>query len=120
MINFDILADNDAKPEEIFLKSIVSCLGICLTTPEEDIIKQDEVGEEIYFIMQGDCTVNLLDFRGNNHQALRLLVEGDHFGEVSFLFKCPITCTVVSRNYNTMARLTHLRLRNLIADYPIY
>ena len=91
-----------------------------MTTPEEDIIKQDQIGEEMYFIMKGDCIVNLLDFRGNDHQALRLLVEGEHFGEVSFLFKCPITCTVVSRNYNTMARLTHPRLRNLMADYPIY
>ena len=74
----------------------------------------------MFFIMQGDCIVNLLDYRGQNHQALRLLVEGDHFGEVSYLFKCPVTCTVISRNYNTMARLTHPRLRNLVADYPIY
>ena len=72
-----------------------------------EIIKQDDEGHEIYFIMQGDCVVSVMDYSGNYHYAMRVLAEGDHFGEISYLFKCPVTCTVISRNYNTMARLTH-------------
>jgi hypothetical protein len=48
------------------------------------------------------------------------LVEGDHFGEISYLFKRTVTCTVVTRNYNSMARITHARLRMILSDYPIY
>ena len=54
----------------------MSKLGTCFASPEEVIIARDEDPEEMYFIMQGDCTVNVLDERRVEHVALRLLVEG--------------------------------------------
>ena len=87
-------------------------------TPEESIIKQGDEGCEIYYIMQGDCTVDLTEFNGNEIKAMGLLVEGDHFGEISFFYKCPITCTITSRNYNSMARLQFANLKMLLREYP--
>lgn len=38
--------------------------------------------------------------------AYKLLVEGDHFGEIGVVYDCCRTATIVSRNYNTMANLS--------------
>ena len=84
------------------MESLVSYLGICLMTPEEIIIKQGEQGLDMYFISQGECTVDIIDQNGRNQIAIRLLCEGAHFGEVSLLFNCKRTCTIISRNYNTI------------------
>jgi CRP-like cAMP-binding protein len=81
-------------------------------------MKQGDAGIDLYFIMQGDCTVNLTDFSGNELVAMSLLVDGDHFGEISCFYKCPVTCTVVSRNYNTLARLHHDRFKMVFREYP--
>lgn len=69
----------------IFLDYLVSRLDTMLTTPEERIIKQDEIGNSMYFICSGDCTINVVGNELNEHEAIRVLVEGDHFGEIALL-----------------------------------
>jgi len=54
----------------------------------------------------GDCAVNVIDENRENHIAYKLLVEGDHFGEIGVVYDCCRTATIVSRNYNTMANLS--------------
>lgn len=54
----------------------------------------------------GDCAVNIRDVTNEELVAVRLLVEGDHFGEIGVMFECKRTATIVSRNYNTMACLS--------------
>ena len=76
---------------------------------------------ELYFISTGDCIVNIVDQNNREIENIRLLVEGDHFGEIALLYPgCKRTCTVVSRNYNTMAAVDHYNLRSLTSDYPEY
>ena len=75
---------------------------------------------ELYFISKGDCSVNLKDFDGEEHVAYKLLVEGNHFGEISLLFGCDAQATVVSRNYNTFACVQKVRFINFITEYPNY
>ena len=104
--------------EDEFMEQLVQKLGICLTTPEESIIKQGEYGVDMYFISQGDCTVDILDHNGKTNIAIRLLCEGHHFGEIALLYNCKRSCTIISRNYNTIARLTKDRLRMLASDFP--
>jgi ATP-binding cassette, subfamily B, bacterial len=95
-------------------------LGTCFTVPEEEIIKQGQLGNGLYYITVGDCIVNVVDQNNVELQNIRLLVEGDHFGEIALLYNCERTCTVISRNYNTMARLEYKSLRLLINEYPGY
>jgi hypothetical protein len=45
-------------------------------------------------------------------------VQGDHFGEISSIYKCSTTATVVSRNYNIMALISVGRLRELTVSFP--
>lgn len=61
----------------------------------------------MYFLSKGDCAVNIKDVQGKLHIAVCLLTEGDHFGEICLIHRCKRTATVVSRNYNTMARISY-------------
>ena len=74
----------------------------------------------MFFLSNGDCAVNIKDETGREHIAVKLLMNGDHFGELALIYKCRRTATVVSRNYNTMARLTYPQLRSIINEYPLY
>jgi CRP-like cAMP-binding protein len=62
----------------------------------------------------------MLDHNMKEHLAMTLLVESDHFGEISLLYRCPRTCSVVSRNYNTMARLSRPQAREIMNEYPAF
>jgi CRP-like cAMP-binding protein len=103
-----------------FLRTLSRDLETMFAIPEEDVITMGEAGNEMFYITQGDCLVNFQDLRGRVLRAQRLLVEGDHFGEICLAYRCKRTATVVSRNYNTMARLTYHRFRNLINEFPTY
>jgi hypothetical protein len=49
-----------------------------------------------------------------------MLVEGDHFGEITTLFDCLVSATVISRNYNIMARMTQDRFKEFSIEFPEY
>ena len=80
-----------------------SKLSIKFAEPEEKIVTQGEKGQEMFWIQQGDCVVNIQDRYGFEHIGHKLLLPGDHFGELGTLFKGRRTSTVVSKNYITMA-----------------
>ena len=103
---------------EEFLNTVVSKLGTCFATPEEEVISQDMLGDDMYFLSKGDCAINITDEQGKEYVAVRLLTEGDYFGEIAMIYKCKRTATVVSRNYNTMARITYDRYREVTNEYP--
>ena len=101
---------------------MVKRLGTCFATPEEEVIKQDEYPEPIdmYFISKGDCAVNIKDQKGRWHVAVSLLTEGDQFGEIAMIYNCKRTATIVSRNYNTMARLSYFKYREIVTEFPMF
>ena len=87
------------------MDTIVSKLSTVFSTPEESIFHQDDNSDGIYYIAIGDCAVNIRNQQREELIAVRLLVEGDHFGEIGTIYDCKRTATIVSRNYNTMAVL---------------
>jgi CRP-like cAMP-binding protein len=86
--------------------------------PENEILKQGEPAQGMFFVSNGDCIISVKDQSGKDHNLLRLLVQGDHFGEISSIFKCKTSATVVSRNYNIMAMISVDRFRELTIDFP--
>ena len=48
------------------------------------------------------------------------MVAGDHFGEITLIYQCKRTATVISRNYNSLARLTYSHWREIVSETPNY
>ena len=70
------------------------------------VVKQyDEDSTEMYYIIQGDCIVMMVDEYKKEH-IVRVLVEGNQFGEIGMVYNCARTATVITRNYNTLAKLS--------------
>ena len=72
----------------------------------------------MFFISSGECTVNIVDDKRNEIIAHRLLVEGNHFGEIGLIYDCIRTASVQSRNYNTMATLSKQNFLDLMNEIP--
>ena len=85
--------------------------------PHHGVIFQGTGGEgednALYYVGKGDCKVNVRDNSGKE-QFVRRLDEGDHFGEVSIIYNCQRTATVISMNYNTFAVMTQQLYKRLI------
>lgn len=98
--------------------------------PEEKVVTQeDEPGPEeaimMYFIAKGSCEVEVItnyDLQlGNDSDSIQkigLLGEGAHFGEVSLIYGCRRTASVISSNYCTLASLTSKELRKMNDTFP--
>lgn len=98
----------------------MSKLGTCLSVPEEEIITQGDEGLDMFFLSKGDCVVVVKNEVGNMSILDKLITPGEHFGEISLIYKCKRTSTVLSRNYNTMGRLSYVDWRYLINEFPNY
>lgn len=110
----------EANKKDAFVQLIVQKLGTCLAIPEEAILYQDELGNDMYFISKGDCAVNIKEWNGKMHIAYNCLVQGQHFGEIALIYKCRRTATIISRNYNTLARLAYSNWREVVNEFPRY
>ena len=74
----------------------------------------------MFFLSKGDCVVLVKNDSGAVSILNELITTGDHFGEISLIYKCKRTSTVLSRNYNTMGRLSYVDWRFLINEFPDY
>lgn len=52
--------------------------------------------------------------------AYKFLKEGDHFGDIGLMYHCKRTASVLSRNYNTLSRLSYPKYKEIIKEYPNY
>ena len=76
------------------MESIVKRLGSSFSTPEQMILKQNDPSEEMFFISSGDCAVNITNNNREEVVGHRLLVEGDHFGEIGLIYECNRTASI--------------------------
>lgn len=61
-INYDALAHNHIfSGNDEMIKVVLNDLSTKLFLPEDEIIRQNEVGESIYFIAKGECDVYVTD-----------------------------------------------------------
>ena len=91
--------------------------GTLFTVPEEKITAEDNVAIDLFYICMGDCVVTQRRINQSD-SILRVLVEGNHFGEIPLLYKCKRTCTIISRNYNMMARISYGHFKLFLSLYP--
>jgi glucose-6-phosphate 1-dehydrogenase len=75
--------------DPVFLHNLAMMLKPVVFGPGEDIIRQGEMGNEMYFICRGQ--VEVYDKAG---VRLNTLGEGDFFGELSLLFSQPRAASI--------------------------
>ena len=93
-------------------------MGTMLSSPEETLVKVGEKAEDFLVMIKGEGMVIMKDRYQREYSVDKLLIEGNHFGEIGLLYKCARTATVISRNYVTVARLSRLRFNELMVEYP--
>lgn len=82
-----------------------------LRNPEDILVKQNvkPIDEEclFYLIAKGKCIVKVQDkFKERwEEKIVRVLQPGDHFGEISMIYNCARSATVVAQDYCTCATL---------------
>jgi CRP-like cAMP-binding protein len=77
------------------------------------------VGEDncnMFFIAKGDCDVRVKDKIGDivEECVARTLNPGDHFGEISMIYGCSRTASVIANNYCTLSKLTKPHFEELV------
>ena len=77
------------QEENGFLEQLVQRFDTVLFSPESVIVKQGDMSAGIYFIAGGDCAIRYIDHKDEVHLQNKLLVESDHFGEISVVYNCP-------------------------------
>jgi len=106
------------------INNIVKRMDTVLKTPETVLCKQDEEltkeNDEIYFIAKGKCKVSIRDKFSDRFEEkiVRVLDPGMHFGEISMLYQCKRSATVIASNYCTCAKINRANYNELLQLYP--
>jgi CRP-like cAMP-binding protein len=112
------------RDSERIISYFVSKLKIELAQPEQVIIEQGTALNEdpnqnfFYIISKGECAIVSKDKAMFEDTQIKLLLPGDHFGEVALLYKCKRTATVLSNNYCTLGKMTERHFKDLLNKFP--
>ena len=116
-----IMYQEPLQNSEAFINTLSKKLDIMLASPENEIVKQGiEDHEGMFFIQSGECNVVVQDKIGleSGVRQVRSLYGGDHFGEISMLYNCRRSATVIASNYCTLARLSPGDFKDIASKYP--
>jgi len=110
------LFSNQHSKVDQTIRMLVSKLETVLSVPEA-IFRQDDDSNDMYFIAKGECEVRR-DYKRRDHEKIRTLRPGDHFGEISLIYGCRRTATVTSRNYSTLGKISKEVFLQIQSDNP--
>jgi CRP-like cAMP-binding protein len=96
---------------------IISKFKTELNEPEDTVVKQFDDTDSLYLIAKGACEVYIIDEK-KNKQKLKNLRPGDYFGEISLIYGCKRTATVVSSKYSTLAMLKKDSYKEVLIEFP--
>jgi CRP-like cAMP-binding protein len=89
-----------------------------LNNPEDAIVRQDENKTDMFVLTKGFCTITVLDERKVEVKNFKILRPGDHFGEISLIYGCARTASVISQNYITLAKIKASKFKQVTNEYP--
>jgi CRP-like cAMP-binding protein len=72
----------------------------------------------MYLVAKGECVVNIKDANTKQVKGSRILTTSDYFGEISLIYGCRRTASVVSRKYTTLAKITRAKFKELTTEFP--
>jgi membrane protein len=79
----------------------------------EVVFKEGEIGQEMYYILSGAAAVN------KGGKVLRVIREGDYFGEIAMLLNVPRTATITVVEADTrLVCISHENFEILLRENP--
>lgn len=106
----------DIELDEI-VSMMIARFKTSLREPEDIVVEQFADTEALFLIAKGACAVSIIDEK-KNLQKLKNLRPGDYFGEISLVYGCKRTATVVSTKYSTLAMLEKSRYKEILIEFP--
>lgn len=106
------------EQQDHFVDRILAKLEPFFSNPEDVIVKQGTIANSMYIISRGQCFVNIIQPNQKEIYNFKFLNQGDHFGIVSLIYKCPRTASIISREYNILSRLTKRNFNELMSTFP--
>jgi hypothetical protein len=104
----DIFADT---PEEVLLEA-ASLLDEVHLEPEQPLFSKGDTGAALYIVVQGKVRVH------EGPRVIAELGEGEVVGELAAIDPEPRMAAVTAVEASMLLRIEHLRLRQLIAEFP--
>jgi CRP-like cAMP-binding protein len=97
----------------MFLEQVIMALRSTQVVRGESIIKRGDIGRELYLIARGE--VEVLDDAGN---VLKVLTDGDIFGEIGVLLSKPRTADVRAKRSCDLFVLDKADFSRILRDNP--
>jgi glucose-6-phosphate 1-dehydrogenase len=97
----------------MFLEQVIMALRSTQVVRGESIIKRGDIGRELYLIARGE--VEVLDDAGN---VLKVLTDGDIFGEIGVLLSKPRTADVRAKRSCDLFVLDKSDFSRILRDNP--
>ncbi|KAI9337965.1 cyclic nucleotide-binding-like protein [Obelidium mucronatum] len=101
---------NDGR-DELFVGRIAVALTACFFVPGDIVITQGEMGNEMYFIMNG--TVNVIA----GGKRVTSFKDGAFFGEVALIANIPRTATVQGASSCMLYKLTRASFTSILDEF---
>lgn len=101
---------------EAFIEAIAVHLKIIVLTPGDYVFRAGDIGEEMYFIIQGE----LKAVAGDGKTELSRLSDGDFFGEIALFLHKPRTASIRAESYCDLYSLSQSAFEEVIKRYPYF
>lgn len=72
----------------------------------------------MYIIAKGECVVQFMSEKRKPIKNKKYLRIGEYFGEISLLYGCKRSATVLSTKYSSLALLTKEKFKEIATEYP--
>ncbi len=99
--------------DPLLLSAVIRALQSCTVESGETIIQQGETANEMFFICRGE--VEVID---NTGKTLKILKDGDFFGEVGILMATSRTASVRANTLCDLFVLTKTDFSRILKEHP--
>eukprot|EP00092_Neocalanus_flemingeri_P006956 GFUD01007508.1.p1 GENE.GFUD01007508.1~~GFUD01007508.1.p1 ORF type:complete len:285 (+),score=65.81 GFUD01007508.1:74-928(+) len=96
-------------------QAVADALEATTYTDGELIVKQGQVGDEFFFIIEGSAVVSQIKAEGEKSKDVCVLKPADYFGEVSLMLDMPRAASVTAKGPVTCAKLDKARFRRVLS-----
>ena len=87
-------------------------------SPGESLIKQGELGQHLWLLLQGEVEVFYAEEGAFGSTRIARLGPGDLFGEISLLSRSPATATVSASQASHLLELSGERFEQICQEHP--